>query len=151
MHLTATALLPPGLSSLGLARELLDALLDLASAHEHCRTELGVVITEACANAVQHGENAMVEVAVVIDRDNCAIEVRNRGRTPTAGQVTAAPPAPDRVHGRGLPLIAALTDTATFVRAAAGQVVLRMTRRLPPLAPAGSAQPHRGHPPAPES
>ncbi|MEU7872459.1 ATP-binding protein [Dactylosporangium sp. NPDC049140] len=140
MNLTLTVHLPPELSSVARARDLLDAMLALAEAGEHCRSHLAIVITEACANAVLHGDvSAMVELAIVIDLDACAIEVGNRGRTPRIGRLAAIPPDPRRIHGRGLPLIAALTDTAAFVEIADGRVLLRMTRRLGQFTPSSSA------------
>jgi hypothetical protein len=44
-----------------------------------------------------------------------------------------------QLSGRGLPLIAALSDTAEFIPAPPGRVLLRMTRRLAaqdPISPA---------------
>ncbi len=74
--------------------------------------------------------DSAVEVAIVIDDHACLIEVGNRGGTPDGGELTAELPSPLTVGGRGLPLIAALADTAAFVDGQPGHVLLRMTKRL---------------------
>jgi serine/threonine-protein kinase RsbW len=139
MRVTMTLLLPRQPSSVTRARHVLTTLLSLTDADQEARGHLAVLISEACANAVVHAEHdSAVEVTIAIDDHNCLIEVGNRGSTPDGARLTAALPGPLTVGGRGLPLIAALADTAAFVDGQPGQVLLRMTKHLHAVQPSVS-------------
>jgi serine/threonine-protein kinase RsbW len=138
MHVTLTLSLPRQASSVSHARRALTTLLDLTDAGEECRGHLAVLISEACANAVMHADNdSTIDLTVIIDDQHCLIEVGNCGSTPEDGGLTAELPDPLTVGGRGLPLIAALADSATFVRDRIGHVLLRMTKQYRVPQPAG--------------
>lgn len=90
-----------------------------------------MLITEACANAVMHADpDSTVDITICIDNEVCLLEVGNRGSTPNGAGLDAELPAPLTVGGRGLPLIAALADTAAFVAGPPDQVLLRITKHL---------------------
>ncbi|MGC4806830.1 ATP-binding protein [Micromonospora sp. DT233] len=133
MRASVTLSLPREPSSVTCARHVLTTLLSLTDAVESCSGHLAVLISEACANAVLHADadsDSVVDVAIVIEDDVCLIEVGNRGRTPDGGALGARLPGPLVVGGRGLPLIAALADTAAFVAGPPDRVRLRFTKRL---------------------
>ncbi|MFE9960513.1 ATP-binding protein [Micromonospora sp. NPDC005299] len=133
MRATMTLSLPRQPSSVSRARHVLTTLLSLTDAGEEPRGHLAVLISEACANAVTHGDgDGPVDVTIVIDDHECLIEVGNRGSTPDGAGLTAELPGPLTVGGRGLPLIAALADTATFLDEQPDQVRLRITVGLTP-------------------
>jgi serine/threonine-protein kinase RsbW len=136
MRLSMTMSLPRRSSSVTHARRVLATLLSLTDADEEIRGHLAVLISEACANAVVHAEAAStVDVAIDIDDHECVVAVGNRGSSPDGAGLRAGLPDPLTVGGRGLPLIAALADTATFTPGEPGQVMLRITKRLTPPAP----------------
>ncbi|WP_170147597.1 ATP-binding protein [Micromonospora phaseoli] len=129
--MSMTLSLPRQPSSVTRARHVLTTVLSLTDASEDCRGHLAVLITEACANAVVHADpDSTVDIIIIIDEDVCLLEVGNRGSTPNGGGLEADLPAPLTIGGRGLPLIAALADTAAFVTGQPGQVLLRMTKHL---------------------
>jgi serine/threonine-protein kinase RsbW len=131
MRLTMTLSLPRQPSSVTRARQVLTTLLSLTDADEEIRGQLAVLISEACANAVVHaGAGSTVDVGIVIDDHDCVLEVGNRGDSPDGAGLRAELPDPLTVGGRGLPLIAALADGATFTAERPGEVTLRMTKRL---------------------
>lgn len=136
MHLSATVSLPGQPSSVAHARHILETLLALTVASHDERGFLTLLLTEAVANAVQHAEpGSAVDVAITIEDDECLIEVGNYGEHPGPTALAAGLPAPlTTAGGRGLPLIAALSDAAVFVPTLPGRVLLRMSKRL-----AGSA------------
>ena|SRR2546421_7902702 len=112
-------------------RHLLDGLLRLSHVAEECRIELGVLIAEACANAVVHADRpGPVEVSVSIDESACVVEVGNHGSGMSDDPFAAGMPGPLAERGRGLPLIAALADTARFTCPRPGWVVLRIMKCL---------------------
>ncbi|MFD6563217.1 ATP-binding protein [Micromonospora profundi] len=131
MRVSMTLSLPRQPASVTRARHVLNTLLSLTDATEDSRGQLAVLISEACANAVIHADaDSTVDITIVIDDDACRIEIGNRGRTPLDAGLDAGLPAPLTVGGRGLPLIAALADTATFVAGPPGHVLLRITKHL---------------------
>lgn len=134
MRLTANLSLPRRPSSLARARQVLDTLLSLSDASTDCRDQLSLLITEACTNAVVHAEpNSPIEVSITVDVARCVIEVCNRGDSLHRSRPTADPPDPTDPlarGGRGLPLIAAFADSASFVDTQPGQVKLRITKDL---------------------
>jgi serine/threonine-protein kinase RsbW len=130
MRLVMTLSLPREPASVTQAREVLAVVLSLTDATEECTGTLAVVITEACANAVTHGDpGGSVELTITLEAGICTLEISNRG-DPTNAKFTANSPDPTQLHGRGLLLIAALSDTAEFVPAFPGQITVRITRRL---------------------
>ena len=130
MRLAMTLSLPQHPSSVSRAREVLDDLLRLTDAVEECRRTLAVLITEASANAVMHGDlGGRFDLGITIEDDLCALEVGNRG-TLNGVALTTEPPDPTQISGRGLLLIAALSDTAAFVPAPPGEILLRLTLHL---------------------
>ncbi|HEX2772929.1 MAG TPA: ATP-binding protein [Micromonosporaceae bacterium] len=131
MRVTMTLSLPRQPSTVTRARRVLITLLSLTDAAEESRGHLAVLISEACANAVMHADrDSTVDIAIVIDDHDCLLEVGNRGGTPNGAGLDAGLPEPLTVGGRGLPLIAALADTAAFIAGPPGQVLLRITKRL---------------------
>ncbi|MFI5927032.1 ATP-binding protein [Micromonospora sp. NPDC051543] len=126
-----TVSLPRQPSAVARARHILATLLSLTDIGDEVRANLAVVISEACSNAVIHADpSSAVDLTISIDDDVCVIEVGNRGSTPAAAKLDADLPAPLTIGGRGLPLIAALSDAATFVDGPPDQVLLRITKNL---------------------
>jgi serine/threonine-protein kinase RsbW len=136
MRLTMTLSLPRQPSSVTRARHVLTTLISLTDASEDSRGHLAVLISEACANAVMHADrNSTVDIRIVIDDHDCLIEVGNRGSKPDGAGLTTGLPDPLTVGGRGLPLIAALADTAAFLKEQPGRVLLRVTKHLHAVQP----------------
>ncbi|QKW13547.1 ATP-binding protein [Verrucosispora sp. NA02020] len=133
--MTMTLSLPRQPSSVTRARHVLTTLLSLTDVGEEARDHLAVMMSEACANAVLHADSgSTVDVTILIDGHDCLIEVGNRGDTPDDTQLAAELPDPLTVGGRGLPLIGALADTAAFLDADPGHVLLRLTKYLSTVA-----------------
>ncbi|MEU7926423.1 ATP-binding protein [Micromonospora sp. NPDC049801] len=126
-----TASLPRQPSAVARARHILATLLSLTDIGDDVRANLAVLISEACSNAVIHADpSGAVDLTISIDDDVCVLEVGNRGSTPDAAKLDADLPAPLTIGGRGLPLIAALSDVAAFVDGPPDQVLLRITKNL---------------------
>ncbi|MBZ4323100.1 ATP-binding protein [Streptomyces huiliensis] len=117
-------------ASVPLARRLLVGAMETAGVDPETAYDLAVALSEACANAVEHGGDASTgyRVTARIDGDTCRIEVTDSGpgfsrtrspaspaaledrhRLPRRGEPRTPAPAHDE-HGRGLFLIESLTD-----------------------------------------
>ncbi|MES4902395.1 MULTISPECIES: ATP-binding protein [unclassified Streptomyces] len=127
--------LPREAASVPLARRLLIGTMETAGVDPEISYDLSVALSEACANAVEHGGGSDgaggdYRVTAFIDGDTCRIEVTDSGpgfprrpsrpdrgdwaKTPQA-HPTARQPAPAQAeHGRGLFLIEALTDRVRY-------------------------------------
>ncbi|CAL9487741.1 ATP-binding protein [Streptomyces sp. enrichment culture] len=108
-------------ASVPLARRLLLGAMETAGVDPDISYDLSVALSEACANAVEHGGDGTRDggseayrVTAYLDGEKCRIEVADTGPGfPAAGGRTRPParPAPsDAEHGRGLCLIRELAD-----------------------------------------
>ncbi|MFF0725138.1 ATP-binding protein [Streptomyces sp. NPDC004134] len=107
-------------ASVPLARRLLVGAMETAGVDPDVAFDLSLALTEACANAVEHGGAAPGEdyrVTAHFDGDRCHIEVIDSGpgfATPTPHPDSPATPPPltdtGAEGGRGLFLIAELSD-----------------------------------------
>ncbi|MFI9808354.1 ATP-binding protein [Streptomyces sp. NPDC052301] len=103
-------------ASVPLARRLLIGTMETAGVDPEISYDLSVALSEACANAVEHGGDAAHEgsseayrVTAYLDGEKCRIEVADSG--PGLTRVPdLRPPRADAEHGRGLCLIRELAD-----------------------------------------
>ncbi|MFC8914391.1 ATP-binding protein [Streptomyces sp. NPDC047821] len=109
-------------ASVPLARRLLLGTMETAGVDPETSYDLSLALTEACANAVEHGGrtgtgdvSAEYRVTAYLDGEKCRIEVADSG----PGFPAEAAPAVCRTtleaeHGRGLRLIEELADHVHF-------------------------------------
>ncbi|MFF1693682.1 ATP-binding protein [Streptomyces sp. NPDC055239] len=105
-------------ASVPLARRLLIGTMETAGVDPDVSYDLSVALSEACANAVEHGGATVSEgaagayrVTAYLDGEKCRIEVADSG----PGFVPVAQRASDTAeHGRGLYLIQELADHVHF-------------------------------------
>ncbi|MFE9448680.1 ATP-binding protein [Streptomyces sp. NPDC006739] len=103
-------------ASVPLARRLLIGTMETAGVDPDISYDLSVALSEACANAVEHGGDAThggsseaYRVTAYLDGEKCRIEVTDSG--PGFTRAPGVRPArTDAEHGRGLCLIRELAD-----------------------------------------
>ncbi|MEU0964308.1 ATP-binding protein [Streptomyces sp. NPDC005917] len=104
-------------ASVPLARRLLIGTMETAGVDPDISYDLSVALSEACANAVEHGgagrTTEAYRVTAYLDGEKCRIEVADSG--PGFGPGFARtqeirPARPDAENGRGLCLIRELAD-----------------------------------------
>jgi serine/threonine-protein kinase RsbW len=99
-------------ASVPLARRLLLDAMDSAGVDREISYELALALSEACANAVEHGRGEHSDaycVTTYLDGDQCRIEVADSGPGFRTAAMPASLPA-DAESGRGLFLIESLAD-----------------------------------------
>ncbi|MFE4371107.1 ATP-binding protein [Streptomyces sp. NPDC056835] len=110
-------------ASVPLARRLLLGAMDTAGVDPDISFDLSVALSEACANAVEHGGDegageppGAYRVTAYLDGERCRIEVADSGPGFPARRVVrpTAPPALTAENGRGLGLIEQLADHVQF-------------------------------------
>ncbi|GGQ28321.1 ATP-binding protein [Streptomyces mutabilis] len=106
-------------ASVPLARRLLIGTMETAGVDPDISFDLSVALSEACANAVEHGgddepgcPSEAYRVTAYLDGERCRIEVADTGPgfSASAPGGTARPVSGDAEHGRGLCLIRELAD-----------------------------------------
>ncbi|MFD5780047.1 ATP-binding protein [Streptomyces sp. NPDC126933] len=111
-------------ASVPLARRLLLGAMETAGVDPDISYDLSVALTEACANAVEHGGDGAsgeapggFRVTAYLDGEKCRIEVADSGPGfPARRMVRRATPVPPPTaeNGRGLCLIEQLADHVDF-------------------------------------
>ncbi|MGW1765874.1 ATP-binding protein [Streptomyces sp. NPDC002073] len=112
-------------ASVPLARRLLLGTMETAGVDPEISYDLSVALTEACANAVEHGGagadrvvadgTEAYDVTAYLDGDCCRIEVADRGPGfPAHVGSRRKPSGALRENGRGLCLIEELADHVLF-------------------------------------
>ncbi|MFE3635231.1 ATP-binding protein [Streptomyces cellostaticus] len=103
-------------ASVPLARRLFIGTMETAGVDPDVCYDLSVALSEACANAVEHGgdgartgRSEAYRVTAYLDGEKCRIEVADSGPGFTAAQ-DPGPPRADAEHGRGICLIRELAD-----------------------------------------
>ncbi|WP_112466387.1 ATP-binding protein [Streptomyces triticisoli] len=103
-------------ASVPLARRLLLGTMETAGVDPDISYDLSVALSEACANAVEHGGDAgcseAYRVTAYLDGEKCRIEVADAGPGFSSGGCRTPFRAvhPEAEHGRGLCLIQELAD-----------------------------------------
>lgn len=135
-HVSLRLLLPRDAASIPVVRHLSDyALRELGCLEDSC-FDVGLAITEACANVIQHAQSGEAyAVQVSIEAQVCEISVIDAGPTTfdTAGvEASVRERSQDEMSesGRGIAIINAVMDGLTFdVRPESG-TLLRMVKKL---------------------
>lgn len=120
-------------ASVPLARRLLLDAMDSAGVDSEVSYELSIALSEACANAVEHGRGEHSDaycVTTYLDGDRCRIEVADSG--PGFRTAALSPSVPlDAENGRGLFLIESLADHVRVRnRPGSGGAVVTFDKRL---------------------
>ncbi|MEV0562530.1 ATP-binding protein [Dactylosporangium sp. NPDC050588] len=134
--------LPRDAATVPMARRLLDQALQTLGVEPTCRDDIGLILTEACANVIEHARNIDdYEISIEVTDLRCVIHVVNDGSVIDPGRLVLATEmtttelaATDFAvldeHGRGLHIIRALADELYLTPATAGGLILRAVTTL---------------------
>jgi serine/threonine-protein kinase RsbW len=123
--------LPRDADSIPIVRHLLDAILVLLCVVDGCRYEIGVMLSEACANAVLHADGHEYRVHVDVDDQRCVIEVVDAGPgldPAVLGSVRF--PRGLAQHGRGLALLGVYSDQLELHAVEPRGLAVKITKNL---------------------
>lgn len=129
-------LLPRDAASIPIVRHLSEHALRELGCQPGCVADVGLAITEACANVIQHAANGEVyAVNVCIGAEACEISIVESGAGSfdeggAAASVAARAQDALSESGRGIAIINAVMDDLSFeVRPESG-TLLRMVKKL---------------------
>jgi serine/threonine-protein kinase RsbW len=113
-----------------------DALV-LVATPDDVINDICVAVSEACANAVEHASGVDdYEVTLDVNADRFTAMVTDQGQGLDEKMVSAPMPAPGESRGRGVPLMRALTDDATFTVQPGIGTTVQLIKLLAPAEPA---------------
>jgi serine/threonine-protein kinase RsbW len=131
MSIQIVMMLPPDAASVSMARHTLAEALSIADVTQDCVHEAQVALSEACTNVFHHaatGEN--FEVLIGIGDLDLTMHILDSGPgLPANGHHRANWPEETAESGRGMALMNAFTDNASFDSQNGGGTV-RLKKRL---------------------
>ncbi|MET7401720.1 ATP-binding protein [Dactylosporangium sp. NPDC005572] len=126
--------LPRDAATVPMARRMLDQALHTLGVDPDCRDDVGLILTEACANVIEHAlETDDYEITIDVSDVRCVIHVVNAGAPVDPARLVEATGLPDGQldeHGRGLHIIRALADELYLTPALGGGLVLQAVTTL---------------------
>jgi serine/threonine-protein kinase RsbW len=136
MSIQIVMMLPPEPASVSMARHTLAGALSVARVARDCIDEAQVALSEACTNVFRHaGSDHGFEVRINVGDVELTMHILDSGPG-FAGAQVADWPDQTAENGRGLALMTAFTDDASFESHDSGGSV-RLRKRLCFRAPAG--------------
>lgn len=115
MSIQIVLMLPPHAASVSLARHTLAEALRIAAVSPDCIDEAEVALSEACTNVFHHVEAGQnFEVLLSIGDVELTMHIIDSGPGLPRGHLLADWPDVDSENGRGLALMKAFTDHASF-------------------------------------
>ena len=122
--------LPRDIATVPLVRHILHSTLCELGVTDRCVSDVGVAVTEACANVVEHAAgDEEYEIRVAVDDVCCEIVIVDTIGSFLPASTDGLPPA-DAERGRGLLLMRALMDSMRFERRADHGTAVRLTKDL---------------------
>jgi serine/threonine-protein kinase RsbW len=131
MSIQIVMMLPPDAASVSMARHTLTEALGLADVTPDCVYEAQVALSEACTNVFHHATTTEnFEVLIGIGDLDLTLHILDSGPgLPTNGHRRSNWPDHTAENGRGMALMNAFTDSASFDSQNGGGTV-RLTKRL---------------------
>ena len=130
MSIQVVMMLPPVAASVSLARHTLAEAMEIAHVHPDCIHEAQVALSEACTNVFRHvPEGQNFEVLINVGEAELTMHILDSGPGFPRGHRLSDWPDAVTENGRGLALMTAFTDHASFESDQGGGSV-RLKKRL---------------------
>jgi len=131
VEITVRLQLPRDALSVPVVRRLLATSMTTLGVESACIEDIGVALTEACTNVLDHAAgDEEYEVVAGFDDNVCTILVVDAGRGFDAAQVGHAEADPDAEGGRGIHLMRALVDRVLFRSRPDDGMVVHLEKKL---------------------
>lgn len=131
MHVELAVCLPREARTASLVRAALTHTLGLFGVGEDDVDDIGLALSEACANVIAHARRCDdYEVRVRVEDDRCEISVRNAGEGFDASTLSAVMPDPLSARGRGVAIMRAVMDQVAFSSDPADGTIVNLFKQL---------------------
>jgi serine/threonine-protein kinase RsbW len=115
MEIKVRLQLPRDALSVPVVRRVLATSMHTLGVEAHCVEDIGIALTEACTNVLDHAaSDEEYEVIAGLDDNVCTILVLDTGRGFDAEQLGHTEADPNAEEGRGIQLMRALVDHVQF-------------------------------------
>ena len=136
MKIEIALCLPRDAETVALVRSVAMAALERVGVTADCIDEIRLALSEACTNVIRHADTEHdYEVRLDVDDEECSITVTDAGAVFDPAD-PAQMPEPTATGGRGMALMAALSDTTRFENQPEVGTIVHLVKRLT-LAPDG--------------
>lgn len=123
--------LPRDALSVSLVRRILDSSLAHLGVTPSCREDVGLAVSEACANVIRHAAHGdAYDVTVRLDPDALVIEIADTGPGLDADPGSAGITDWTGEAGRGLHIIRAVTDSMELLPRSPRGLILRLSKTI---------------------
>lgn len=123
--------LPRDAETVPLVRSAIAHTLRLFGVDEDCIYEIGLAVTEACANVVTHAAtDDEYEVVTHVNETRCSIDVKNTGGGFDASNLTDTMPSADSARGRGVNIMRAVMDKVALASSPEAGTIVHLVRSL---------------------
>lgn len=131
MLVNFSLVLPRDELTVPVVRHLCDFALGELGVLLSSRTDIGLALTEACTNVIDHSsDDHAYEVTITVDEQQCAIRVIDPSSTTDPAGIGAKAIDLDAETGRGIALMNALVDKVHFTRENGDGMVVHLTKQL---------------------
>ena len=131
MHFSFTLQLPRDALSVPLARRVLHNSMRTLGVNDVCLADIGVAVSEACTNVLDHvQEGEEYEVVVGLDDGTCVVEVVDTGHGFEADDLGRDDADHAAEGGRGLQLIRSLVDRVNFTARPEHGTIVHLEKEL---------------------
>jgi serine/threonine-protein kinase RsbW len=126
-----TLQLPRDALSVPVVRRVLNSSMRTLGVVEECLSDIGIALTEACTNVLDHAAvDDEYEVVAGLDDTVCVIDVIDRGRGFDAEHLGHSDAEPSAEEGRGIQLMRSLVDRVRFQSRPEKGMVVHLEKEL---------------------
>lgn len=131
MEIKVKLQLPRDALSVPVVRRVLATSMHTLGVEAHCVEDIGIALTEACTNVLDHTHgDEEYEVIAGIDDNVCTIVVVDTGRGFDADPLGHSEADPAAEEGRGIQLIRALVDRVQFQSRPESGMIVHLEKTL---------------------
>ncbi len=131
MRLEVAVCLPHESETVAVVRTVVTHALGSFGVRPDCVDDIGLALSEACANVVIHAaDDDEYEVRVQIDERRCVVSVRNTGHGFDASALRDEMPDALSPSGRGVAIMRAVMDDVAFTSEPSTGTIVRLVKDL---------------------
>lgn len=131
MEVNIGVCLPRDAETVPLVRTAIAHTLRIFGVDEDCIYEVGLAVSEACANVIDHAATEdEYEVAVHVNEKRCSIDVKDTGGGFDASSLTDIMPSSDSARGRGVAIMRAVMDNVDLTSSPEAGTIVHLVRTL---------------------
>lgn len=131
LNIEFSLVMPRDAMGIPMVRRIVRSLLRALGVAEECASDILIATSEACTNAVRHGDPATrYEVTARIHDERCELHVAVEDRGPGLPALPRRQPPADVENGRGMLIMRTVMDDVSYEVAPGRSTAVRLSKRL---------------------